>query len=206
MCKLTHRSTFTTFLILPTLVRVVPNGYMYDCNAEAGIILVLNIRRQKEEGHLRHFVSNDEQYALNNLPSQKLLNMAHCSSCWKDIADCYGPPCCFPFSNSSLCQDLRSAIGEDCWLFGVVSLTHEAHNATYTAACMETETGQEDGRRLATKYFWFCNPESLDEDKENLMRQVRRIDALSTEQKEAVHGFLQLSMTSPEEEECPEEE
>ena len=97
-------------------------------------------------------------------------------------------------------------MSEDYWLYGVVSLTLEAHNATYTAACNETETGQEDGRRLATKYIYFSNLESLDGDKENLMGLVRRIDALSAEQKKAVHGFLQLSLFSPEEEQFSLEE
>ena len=117
-------------------------GYKYDYDTQAGKEFHRIILKKQEEvgGNMQRFVSNDEAYA-RLIPGQKLLNVAHLTSISANIEGCYGPPSCFPMPGIAVCEDLRIAMGEKLWLYGIVCDSRSIYSAAYDALKDETKSG-----------------------------------------------------------------
>ena len=111
---------------------------------------------------LRHFVSNESE-DINSLilQQQDVLNLSHIVDCITRFAGVVeGPPSIFDIP-IFLRDDLKSAMGNELWMCGIVALTTEAYNEAYDALKNETVSGDTNSARL--RYILLCG--TLIEDK-----------------------------------------
>ena len=180
-------------------VEVQEDTYNHDvksllqASSPEGSAMVQNILHKKIPRFV-NFVLNDKEYIYGSdkkppIDNQKILNMVCVSNCWRNIGGCYGPPCCFKIPSVSICQALRSIMGNKWWLAGAVCSTLEIQNTAYSA--VENET----------RYFKVMIPGNvnsiLNDSNNMLMRQIGSLGTLSAQQTQALHAILHWNEHSP---------
>ena len=169
-------------------------GYLYNYGTSNGKEKYLRIMGG-DDAPLKHLVPNDPEYTKHQEP-QVILNVSHIVSCIAQIGNSDGPPCTFPIPSVAYCQDLRSAMGESYWLYGIVGLTDAAYDDLYDAVKDETVSGVAD--TFPRLHIDLCKGTILedtlsDDENELLMRRVEEGGTLSDLQIKTLRVLIRQS-------------
>ena len=135
-------------------VTTASGSALWSCDSDSGKNIYSSIVSGGNLA-LRHFVSNESE-DINSLilQQQDVLNLSHIVDCITRFAGVVeGPPSIFDIP-IFLRDDLKSAMGNELWMCGIVALTTEAYNDAYDALKNETVSGDTNSAML--RYILFC--------------------------------------------------